>query len=78
MCEQDVANAHPEAAGVIQVLVDVALGVDDRGRPTLLVRHEVGRVGEAAEVVLLEDHVSPRRIPPGLSAPERRRPARVP
>ena len=40
----------------MQVLVDVALRIDHGRLAALLVRDQVGGVGEAAEVVLLEDH----------------------
>ena len=56
--EQHVADPHAEPAGVAQVLVDVALRVDDRRRPAALIRDEIGGVGEAAQVVALEDHLA--------------------
>ena len=49
---------QPEPLGLLDVLVDVALGVDDGSDPGALVRDQVRRVGQAAEVVLLEDHRS--------------------
>ncbi len=55
--QEHVPDLDPQPPCVVQVLIDVALGIDDRGLPALLVRHEIGRVGEAPEVVLPEDHV---------------------
>ena len=55
--QENVANPNVEASRVAQVLVDVALRIDDGSRPALLVRDEVGGVREAAEVVLLDNHV---------------------
>ncbi len=47
---------RPEFFRVRHVLLDIALGVDDdRGRGGL-VSEQVGGVGEAAEIVLFEDH----------------------
>ena len=54
--EEDVLDPAAAALGVGDVLVDVALRVDDGRDAGCLVGDEVRRVGEAAEVVLLEDH----------------------
>jgi len=54
-----VADAQPGGVGVGQVTGHVPLGVDDGRLPSLLVGHQVGRVGEAVEVVLREDHRPP-------------------
>src|SRR5207245_732441 len=43
---------------VLQVLAHVALRIDDRSGLAALVGDQVGSVREAAEVVLLEHHVS--------------------
>jgi hypothetical protein len=56
--EDRVSDPQTVRGGIGQVLIDVTLGVDDSSHPAALVRHEVGRVGEATEVVLLEDHLS--------------------
>ena len=54
--EEDVANLDAERCCIGEVLLDVALGIDDDGGLAGLVGDEVGGVGEAAEEVLLEDH----------------------
>ena len=56
MGEKDVADLEAKFLGVGQVLLNIALGVDDdRGR-TGLVAQQVGGVGEAAQIVLFQDH----------------------
>jgi hypothetical protein len=52
-----VADVEAELFGVVEVLLDVALRVDDNRGVTGFVAEEIGGVREAAEVVLLEDHV---------------------
>ena len=54
--EQDVLDPAAEALGVGEVLVDVALRVDDGGGTRDGIGDEVRRVCQAAEVVLLELH----------------------
>ena len=57
--EEDVADLEAEFLGVGQVLLDVALRVDDdRGR-TGLVSEQIGSVGQAAQVVLFQNHELP-------------------
>ena len=54
--EEDVADLEAELFGVGEVLLDVALRVDDdRGRAGL-VSDEIRSVGQAAQVVLLQNH----------------------
>ena len=56
MGEKDVADVEPQFLGVGQVLLNIALGVDDdRGR-TGLVSQQIGGVGEAAQIVLFQNH----------------------
>ena len=55
--EEDVADVHAELVGVVDVLLDVSLGVDDDGGVAGFVGDGIGCVGEAAEVVLLEEHL---------------------
>src|SRR5439155_963894 len=64
--QEHVPDPKAEAAGVAHVLLDVALRIDDRRHPALLVGDEVGGVCEAAQVVLLENH------PPRDDTPPRR------
>jgi hypothetical protein len=56
MRQENVPDAAANRLGVGHVLVDVALRVDDRGDACILIGDEVRRVGEAAELVLLQDH----------------------
>lgn len=54
--EEDVADEEAVLRGVVEVLLDVALGVDDDGGARGLVGEEVGGVGQTAEVVLFQEH----------------------
>jgi hypothetical protein len=54
--EEDMLDAHPPLLRHRDILVDVPLGVDDHGGPASLVAEEVGRMGEAAQVELMEEH----------------------
>ena len=54
--EKDVADLEAKFFGVGQVLLDVALGVDDDGGRTGLVSEQIGGVGQAAQVVLFQNH----------------------
>ena len=56
--EEDVADLKAKFLGVGQVLLDVALGVDDDGGRTGLVSEQIGGVGQAAQVVLFQNHRS--------------------
>jgi len=54
--KKHMADLEPEFLGVGQVLLDVALGIDhDRGGAGLIAQ-QVRSVGEAAEVVLFQNH----------------------
>jgi hypothetical protein len=61
MGQQDVRDAQAEALGILEVLADVALRVDDGREPGAFVADQVGSVRETAEVVLLQDHPWLRR-----------------
>ena len=52
--EEDVLDRVPAGPGVGEVLIDVSLGVDHRGRLRLFVGDHVRRVRQAGEVVLLD------------------------
>ena len=56
MGEKDVADLEAEFFGIGQVLLDVALRIDDDGGRTGLVSEQVRSVGQAAQVVLLQNH----------------------
>ena len=58
-----LADLEAESFGVRQILLDVALRVDDDGGRTGLVSEKIGGVGEAAQVVLLEEHAPNCRTP---------------
>jgi hypothetical protein len=44
------------SGGVLQVLPDVTLRIDDGRDAGVLVRDQIGGVREAAEVILLQEH----------------------
>ena len=56
MREQHMLDPAAAALGVGDVAVHVPLWIDDRRDAGCLVGDQIGRMGEAAEVVLLEDH----------------------
>ena len=56
MSEEDVPNPEGEFFGVRQVVLDVALGVDDDAGRGGFVADQIGSVSKAAEVILLEEH----------------------
>ena len=56
MRQQDMLDPQPRRSRIGDVGVDVPLRIDDRRDSGCLVGDEVRRVGEATEVVLLEDH----------------------
>jgi hypothetical protein len=55
--QQNVLDRKTVLGGEREVLIDVALRVHDGGDSGLLVGDQIRRVGEAAEVELLEDHL---------------------
>ena len=63
VAEKDVADLEAKFLGVGQVLLDIALRIDDDGGGTGLVSHQIRRVRQTAEVVLLQDHESSSRWP---------------
>src|SRR5688500_15383024 len=65
--EEDVLDRQPMLRRKREVLVRVALRVDDDGGARRLVADHVGGVRETAQVELLEDHDGPPPQPP--SAP---------
>ena len=56
--EEDVADPEAEFLGISQILLDIALGVDDDGRPAGLVSEQIRSVGKAAQVALFKNHVN--------------------
>jgi len=63
MGEEDVADLKAECLGIVDVLLDIALGVDDDGGGTGLVSEQIGGVGQAAQVVLFQNHRNLFRLP---------------
>ena len=61
-----MGNAQAVLARKRQVLIDVALRVDDRRAARLLVADDVRRVRETVQIELLEDHAG-IIMPPGKS-----------
>jgi len=68
--QKDVADPAADPPRGLDIVVDVTLRVDDRRHAAALVGDEIGRVGQAAEVMLFEDHG------PAPACPLRRRSAR--
>src|SRR5215469_11825470 len=58
MREEDVADGEAELCGVGQVLLDIALRINDDRSSAGLVSDEIRCVREAAQVVLLQNHPS--------------------
>ena len=61
MGQEYVPDLKPEVRGIVQVLLDVALRIDDDRRRASLVAEKIRSVGQAPEVILFENH---SRIPP--------------
>jgi hypothetical protein len=55
MGEEDVADLEAEFLGVGQVLLNIALGVDDDGGRAGLVSEQIGGVSQAAQIVLFQE-----------------------
>jgi hypothetical protein len=56
MGEKDVFDLQIVLCGEGQVTIDVALGIDHGGDARLFVADEVGGVGQAVQIELMEDH----------------------
>ena len=56
---EDALDAQAVGRGVVQVLRDVPARVNHDGTPGFFVAQEVGGVGQATKVVLLENHDDP-------------------
>ena len=67
--QEDVADLEAEFLGVGQVLLDVALRIDDDGGRAGLVSEQIGGVGQAAQVVLFQNHEISQ---PALHCPKRK------
>ena len=77
--QEHVGDPAAERVRVLDVLLDVALRIDDHGRAARLVGDQIARVRETPEVVLLEDHRCPGRYAAwrcgGVCSPAKRSPA---
>jgi hypothetical protein len=60
--EEYVTDLQAELFSVVEILLDVALGVDDDGGVAGFVAEEIGGVGETAQVVLFQDHACSQRL----------------
>jgi hypothetical protein len=56
MAEEDMANVEIEPPCVRQILLHIALRIDDDSSGTLLVSDQIGGMSQAAQVILFEDH----------------------
>jgi hypothetical protein len=56
MAEKDVADLEAQFLGVGQILLNIALGVNDDSGRTGLVALQIGGVGEAAQIELFQNH----------------------
>ena len=56
MREEDVRDPQAARLRERQVLIDVALRIDDRSDPRLLVGDQIRRVRQAVQIELMEDH----------------------
>src|SRR6266571_6151067 len=54
--EENVADPEAKFLSVGQVLLDIALRVDDDGGRTGLVCDQIGGVGQATQVILFQNH----------------------
>ena len=63
MSEEDVADLEAQFLGVGQVLLSIASGVDDDRSRARVVSQQIGGVGEAAQIVLFENHRNLSSLP---------------
>jgi hypothetical protein len=55
--QKDVADAEVVLGRERQILVDITLRVDDDGNAGVFVGNNIGRVREAVQIELFQDHV---------------------
>ena len=80
---EHVLDPHAEVAGEAQVVVDVELGIDDRGHAGVLIADEVAGAAEVVVRELAEEHPGREPTPPprrasGLRSRRRSRRCRAP
>jgi hypothetical protein len=56
MCQKNVLDRQTMFGGKRQVLIRVALRINNRGRTCRLVSNDVGSVRQARQIELFEDH----------------------
>jgi len=54
--EKDVANLYAESFCLVQILLDVPLRINNDGRCAGFIGYQIGCVGEATQIILLEKH----------------------
>src|ERR1700675_3595711 len=64
MGEEDVTDLEPEPFCIGDILMYIALRIDDDGCAALFIAKQVRGMGEAAEVILFQDHGSSRSLAP--------------
>jgi hypothetical protein len=58
MGQKDMADLKILTFSICQILVDIALGIDNHSGSALLIRYQIGGVRETTQVVLFEDQLS--------------------
>ena len=56
VCEKNMADVETERLCIREVLMDIALRINDNSGPTLFIAEQVGGMCETAEVVLFQNH----------------------
>ena len=56
MGEKNVADFEAQTPGISQVLLNIALGVDNDGGRTGFVSKQIGGVRQTAQIILVQDH----------------------
>ena len=70
--EEDMTDVEAELFRIGEVLMDIALRIDDdRGR-TLFIAEQVGRVRKTAKVVLFQDHENSASLALGYRSGQQR------
>jgi hypothetical protein len=56
VAQENVANLQAQPFRIIQVLLNVALRVNDDGRRRVFIADEIGSMRKAAQIVLFQNH----------------------
>jgi hypothetical protein len=62
--EEDMPDAAAQLRCALEIAIDVALRIHDRGLAALLLGDQVGGVGQAGQIVPLQDHAPSPLMPP--------------